>query len=547
MDILTHKSPFLHTPNPVDYLFSQSSGHFSIYLPFHPSDSFVSDIAASDSEDDVINRPNEQCVEDSSEWSTASRFTERLLSMCGIGQLHQQVTIGTLPGDVLLQIFKLFVDAMYSYYTASEKWCTLVHVCRRWRQLAFTSPCHLNLQLFCKPPRRPVNKMLEVWPELPVYLHAFDYPYKEDRDKVAAAFRLNHRVSGIRLERTSDSAWETFAPLMQHPFPVLTHLWVEPRLSITNPISRSFLGGSAPCLKDLVLVGVPLPALPELLLSATHLVRLWYDNIPHSGYIPPQAMVTGLSALTRLESLSLTFLSLQDLPERSIRDPPPHTRILLPAFTNLRFLGASEYMEVLATQIDAPSLESLETTLFYQGVLEVSELGKFVRRADKLSLVDRAKVTFKPDYISVKLSQELLAGRIDPNTLMLKPSLPEWDFRPLNLAKFCASLFPTYPPFECLEIAVPFMWQDVIDDPDPQWLELLRLFNTVKHLRLYGPVTSRVFKLLRGLPVEQFMEVLPALEIVFIPDLDYLGPVKEDISVFIDARQLSGHPVSIHY
>jgi hypothetical protein len=33
------------------------------------------------------------------------------------------------------------------------------------------------------------------------------------------------------------------------------------------------------------LVGVPFPALPELLLSATNLVRLCYDDIPRSGYI----------------------------------------------------------------------------------------------------------------------------------------------------------------------------------------------------------------------------------------------------------------------
>ena len=459
--------------------------------------------------------------------------------MSGIGQLHP---IGTLPDDILLKIFKSFVDAMYFYHTRSEERRTLLHVCQRWRRLAFTSPRHLNLQLFCRPPRRSVNKMLDVWPELPVYLHVSNYP-KEDRDNVVAALRLNHRVSGIRLERTSARGWETFAPLLQHPFPVLTHLWVQPRLSITNPISRSFLGASAPCLRDLVLVGVPLLALPELLLSATNLVRLWYNDIPASGYISPQAMVTGLYALTQLESLSLTFLSPQDPPDRAIRIQPPHTRTLLPALIDLCFRGISEYMEDLTTQIDAPSLESLVIT-FYRGVLEVSELGKFVRHADKLSLVDRAEVTFEPDCISVKRSQELLVRRVDPKTLILNPACPEWDFRPLNFAKFCASFFPTYSPFERLQIDVPFIWQDDINDP--QWLELLYPFNTVKHLRLDQSVSSRVLKLLKGLPVERSMEMLPALEIVVIPGLRYFGHLKEEISEFIDARQLCGHPVSIH-
>jgi hypothetical protein len=41
------------------------------------------------------------------------------------------------------------------------------------------------------------------------------------------------------------------------------------------------------------------------------------------------------------------------------------------------------------------------------------------------------------------------------------------------------------------------------------------------------------------------MEVLPALENVFISGLEPFGPVKEAISEFADARQLSGYPVSI--
>ena len=386
-----------------------------------------------------------------------------------------------------------------------------------------------------------MDKMLDVWPELPVYLHAFDYP-KKGRDKVVAALKLNHRVSGIRLEKTSARGWETFAPLMQQPFPVLTHLCVQPRLSITNPIPRSFLGGSAPCLRDLVLVGVPLPELPELLLSATNLTRLWYNDVPLSGYIPPQAMITGLSALTRLESLSLTTQSPRALADRAIRIPPPHTRTLLPALTDLRFQGVSQYMEVLATQIDASLLESLVIT-FHRGVLEVSELAKLIRRADQLSLVDRAEVILEPDCISVKRSEELLVGKVDPNTLVLNPACG-WDFHPLNFAKFCASFFPTYSPFERLQIDYPLFGQGVVDDH--QWLELLCPFNTMKHLRLSGPVTSCVLKALKGLPVERVTEVLPALEVIFIPSFLCFGFLKEEVSEFVDARQLSGHPVSVH-
>ena len=465
------------------------------------------------------------------------------------GQLRQKVTIGTLPDDVLLKIFKSFVDTMYFWYLASEKWHTLVHICRRWRSLVFTSPRHLNLQLLCRPPKRSVKEMLDIWPELPIYIYDLDHPTNGAGDNVAAALSLNRRVCRIRLERTSESAWETFAPLMRHPFPVLTHLWVQPYLPIENAISRPFLGGSAPCLRDLVLIGVPFPALPELLLSATNLIHLWYDDLPPSGYIPPQAMATGLSALTRLESLSLTFLSprpFSDEPE-AIRLPPPHTHTHFSALTYIRFWGDPEYIEDLVAQIDAPLLESMVITLFHQEVLEVSQLAKFVRRADKLSLLDRAEVTFSSSCISVTFSQESLV-RVDPKTLILNAVCPEWDLRLSYLAQFCESCLPTLFPFECLHIHVPLhhMWRYVVEGQDTQWLELLRPFNTVKHLHLSKQVAPCIAQALRGLSARRVMDLLPALEIIFISGLEGFGPVKEAISEYSDARQCSGHTVSIH-
>ena len=446
---------------------------------------------------------------------------------------------------------------MFDFYYASEEWGTLVHICRRWRNLAFTSPRHLNLQLCCEPPWRSVKKMLDIWPELPIYLHAHDHPYGPYQGAigdVVAALKLNHRVSGIFFENTLDSAWETFVPLMQHPFPALTLLWIRPYGPIRNEISHSFLGGSAPCLQDLELAQFPFPALPELLLSATKLIRLRYHDIPPSGYISPQAMVTALSALTRLESLSLTFRSPQSLPDRAIRISPPHMRTLLPALTYLCYQGVPEYMEDLVAQIDAPLLESVVISLFHQEVLEVSQLAKFIRRADKLSQLDRAQVAFSDNCISVTLSQELLAqvGSVDPKTLEVDLACSERDLRISYLAQFCASCLPTLSPFECLDIYAPYnptwAWGGIIDpDPSPQWLELLRLFDAVKVIRVHKFVAARVARALRGLPAERATEVLPALENVLISELQLSDPGKEIISEFSDPRQLCGHPVDIYY
>jgi len=449
--------------------------------------------------------------------------------------------MGTLPDDILLKIFKFFVDEKIKLHSPpSEEWHTLVHVCRRWRNLAFTSPRYLNLVLLCRDPYRSAEKMLCIWPELPIYVHDIGHtsdPSDEAIDDVIAILKLNHRVSGIRLDHTLEAAWETFEPLMQHSFPVQTHLWVQP----SNPkdeISRSFLGGSAPSLRDLALIGVPLPPLLDLLLSATNLVCLRYENLRPSGYISPQAMVTGLFALTRLEALSLTFPSPQYLPDRAIRIPPPHTPTLFPALTDLCFEGPSEYMEDLVAQVYAPLMERVQITLFNQEVLEVSELAKFVRRADELSSPQQAAVTFEANFFSVALSPKSPLAKFDPETLILDLVCDDSVLRLSDVAQFCASCFPYPSLFESLYIDVTMLrpWKDVRDDPDPRWLELLRLFNTVKELRLSETAVLHIAQALRALLVERVMEVLPVLEKVFISGLKPSGRVREAISEFADAR-----------
>jgi hypothetical protein len=58
--------------------------------------------------------------------------------------------------------------------------------------------------------------------------------------------------------------------------------------------------------KTLDLYRIPFPGLPNLLLSATHLVQ---RDIPHSGSFSPKAMLTALAVLTSLETLDIEFES----------------------------------------------------------------------------------------------------------------------------------------------------------------------------------------------------------------------------------------------
>ena len=508
----------------------------------------------------LIHGKNERLVKHSSECSTSGPLSVRPLSLnpgIDMDHLHRHVTIGMLADDVLLEIFKFYVDDRHVNYWDFghfDNWHTLVHVCRRWRNLVFISPRHLNVQLLCRP-KRSVKKMLDIWPELPICI--YDYGFRvEVTDNDVAALKLYDRVSQIRLLNFSPITWGKYAPLMQDQFPTLTHLYVQPYTPIKEVISDTFLGEYAPCLQGLLLDSVPFPALPTLLLSTTSLVRLTLWNIPHSGYISPESMAACISALTRLESLSLTFELPRSDPGRASqipRPPRPHTPTLHPALTDLCLGGAPEYLDDLVAHFDAPLLESIVITLFHREVLGISQLPKFVRRAEKLSAIDQATVVFGSDgvRVSITLPPDSLVEtqRVDSNTLMIELACVEWELRLSYLAQVCSLCLPTLSPFQCLKIRVNPRafppWQDIEGGFDPQWLELLRHFNIVKELYLSKNVAFAVAQALRELPAERVTEVLPALQTVFLAGLESFGLVQEAMSGFSAARQLSGHHVFI--
>ena len=189
---------------------------------------------------------------------------------------------------------------------ADEWWRTLVHVCRRWRSVVFGSPRRLNLRLVCSN-KTPARDTLDAWPALPLIIVCHERA--ESVDNILAVLERSDRVCEIvtGLERSDDL--EKISGAMQVPFPELTDLLLWSNDGTMSALPDSFLGGSAPRVEHLTLRRIPFPGLPKLLLSATHLVELRLEYIPHQGYFSPEAIVTVLSTLTRLGSLSLLFES----------------------------------------------------------------------------------------------------------------------------------------------------------------------------------------------------------------------------------------------
>ena len=446
--------------------------------------------------------------------------------------------IDMVPDVALLEIFHFYVDddkppTMEEWPTlhVRRKWYTLVHVCRKWRNVVFGSPRRLNLRLFCKA-RTPVRETIDAWPLLPIHVQGYDHE-KWGVDNIIAALEHNDRICRLHLEYFPSSQMGKVFAAMQQPFPALECLYLESK-SETSVVPASFLGGSAPQLQSLTLKYIPFPGLPKLLLSATHLDSLRLYCIPHSGYFSPEAIVTALSALTRLEELFIGFKSPRSRPDRR-RRPPPVTRTLVPVLTYFEFKGASEYLDDLVARIDAPLLDNFEITFFHQLIFDTPQLTQFISRTPKFKASNDARVLFLDWGIRFSTVDEALG---------LDISCRQSDWQLSSVAQVCGSIF--IPAIEHLYIRgatyYSLSWQDDIETG--QWLELLHRLTAVKDLRISPEFVPRIAPTLEELVGGRVTEVLPALQTLFLEEI-LPSSVQEMIDKFVAARELAGHPITV--
>ena len=382
--------------------------------------------------------------------------------------------------------------------------------------------------------------MLDIWPALPLNIRCDGYS-RDGADNIIAALKRSDRVCKINLLNLRSSDFQVCLAEMQRPFPELTHLtlWSNDKTVPVDPDSESFLGGSAQHLQYLLLHRCLFLGLPKLLLSTTHLVNLFLLDIPHSGYISPDAMVTVLSTLISLEHLSLDFHSPRSCPDWASRRPPPSTRSVLPILTNFSFKGVSEYLEDLVACIDTPQLNDLVITFFNDIIFDTPQLMQFIDRTPTSGTLEKAQIVFRVGRTNTKFSSHtpgygefglgILCGGLDWQVSSLEQlCIPR--LRPLSMSQ------------DLYIYEVKTDWKDNIENR--LWLELLRPFTAVKNLYL-----SKKLAPLIALPLQELIEgtvmVLPALQTIFLEGLESSGPVLEGIGRFVAARQSASHPIAI--
>jgi hypothetical protein len=415
------------------------------------------------------------------------------------------VTVETLPDDVLLVIFTFYLLP----FGGIDVWRTLVHVCQRWRYLVFASPVHLDLRLECtiKPRAR---EMLGVWPAFPIVI-TDESDTVSGVDNIIAALERRDRVCQIGLDGIPSRKMDTFVPAMLGPFPALEEIiFGTDNLDDMAVVPDSFLGGSAPQLELLVFHAIPFPALPTLLSSTRNLVHLHLAGIPRSGYISPEAMVTCLSAMPRLDLLHFEFDSPESFPNRESRRHPPLTRSTLPALRELSFEGVDEYFEDLVARIDTPGIRKLEVLFFHRHFYNFSPLSQFIGRVEVFKSPGHANIKLSND--TAEASASLRTGTYGPARLLLGISCDELYLKLRYLVQLCSSSLLPFSNVENLAISSAYPLQKSLWGPTAEdflWLDLLHSFSAVRGLDIDENSLTPVAYALIEVVEERITEMFP--------------------------------------
>jgi hypothetical protein len=361
-----------------------------------------------------------------------------------------------------------------------------------------------------------------------------------------AALHQHNRVCKIEFYAIPNSLLDYLMEIRM-PFPVLTDLELRSPGPAAPVLPDSFFGGSAPRLLSLKLQRIPFPSLPRLLYSTTDLVTLHLFDIPRSGYISPVAIATALSMLTRLKSLHLDFNPSLPSAHVALQSQLPLKRIVLPALTEFYLWSDSGYMEDMVSTIDTPLLNFARIAFSSQPDSDTPLLRDFISRTEVFNELHRAKVAISRDSVHFTLSRQDKGP--DHKMLKLRFSCNALDWRFSSLAQICNSLLPPLPALEYLEVfADQLYWRSNMENA--QWLGLLRPFFSVKDLALFDDLVKFVAPALKDLTGERVLEVLPALQNLFLKGSRPSAPskpVQEALEQFVVARQLSGRPVTLHF
>ena len=444
--------------------------------------------------------------------------------------------IGRLSDDVLLKIFRYYLDEYPRF------WPTLVHICRKWRRIVFSSQHALHLRLFCSS-GTPVLRTLDHWPALPIVIEyggslALDLPSPEDEVNIIAALKRSDRVSSISL--TVTTSLQEKLSTVKRPLLELEDLILLSQDSVPLTLPCTFLWG--PRLRRLRLTRIDIPGLLQLLNSSRNLEDLQLHDALNPHYFSIEELADSLSGLSQLQSLSLYFPSTT----RYLLPPPLCDQlIVLPALTHLNLRGVSWHLGLFVDRIDAPHLEDIQVTLIDESVFDFSKLDKFIDRTEIRNSLCQARILSSERAISISLTQP------GASTCFKLQSFSEsLSSQLLVMSHILPGFSALLPNVEDLRItATPASSQNSNSSFDGGlWQYILSLFTGVKWLHLDLNDLRGIVYALQGSYWQPEITMLPALYKLYLPQPGPRHvPLSEAIVSFMTSRCRSGYPIGVEY
>ena len=394
--------------------------------------------------------------------------------------------------------------------------------------------------------------LLDYFPTLPIVISAYGtFGFAQPRatmegtNKIIAALGHRDRVRQITLRNPSQLVLNSFVAMMRDSFPALTELELEFDEYTAVPLD-SFSG--APRLCSLRLYGARSPVLSKLLFTANNLVNLHLFMIPDSWFISPEEMASCLSSFTRLEDFRIGFQSSEPFtdPDDEASQRLPLTHVELPCLIRLLFGGNSDYLEDFVARIDAPLLYVFEME-FANVDFNILPLAEFVDRVESFKMFNKAEVAFHDQCVNIKLS--LQNERAELTTLILKIDSPGLQGQLSGLGLLFSSTLHPLSTAKRLEISVNvslpmFLWRSALEST--RWLGFLHPFTAVENLYMAEEFAMCIAPALQKNSREDAIELLPALQNLFVEALPSSEEVQKSIRSFVAARLLSSHPVAVH-
>ena len=451
--------------------------------------------------------------------------------------ISRQGTIGKLSDDVLLNIFRYYLDI------SPRSWPRLTRICRKWRHIVFASQRVLCLRLHCTH-GTPVPNTLDCWPTLPIVVQYGAPPVPsllatEDEDNIMAALKQSDRVTSISLIVTNSILKNLSA--IEKPFSELEDLVLLSRDSVPLTLPSGFQWGSR--LRTLHLTRAAIPILPELLSFSKGLVDLQLHEMLDLGYFSSDVFVDALSAMTQLRSLSLSLYLFPFTQPQNYPSFPPQSakRVVLPALTCLIYQGTSKYLDSFVDKIDAPRLADIDIRFFGLPTMVTSQLSRFINRIEMQKSRRRADILCSEHSISISFSQPEA-----PSCLELQISCQHLAWQLSYMARVCNELSAFLLGVEHLHVDV---GRTTSGKDGNDLLELIRAFCGTKWLHIAGErFIDIVFALQHGNSQMRHKIVLPALCKLCIrePELRY-APLRDAVVSFMHSRWLSGQIIGVEY